>query len=172
MVHFVCALLASGAAGTDSLSLRLAVVSAVAAYWHHAQRGIRPGPCLALSSSSSPRMEEMIRLRDSRIKFPPPIQSPVLGIWIAPAATSDSLRHNEDAMRRCVPRLLAMLACGSAADLRAVDVGLIKIDGPIGPATASFIARAIDLAGERKDACLIIQLDTPGGLVSSTEEIV
>jgi membrane-bound serine protease (ClpP class) len=75
-------------------------------------------------------------------------------------------------MKSWVPRLLAMLACASAADLRAADVGLIKIDGPIGPATASFIARAIDVAAHRQNACLIIQLDTPGGLVSSTEEIV
>src|SRR5205085_8151688 len=67
---------------------------------------------------------------------------------------------------------MALLACGSAANLRAAEVGLIKIDGPIGPATASYIARAIDVAGNRNDACLIIQLDTPGGLVSSTEEIV
>jgi len=75
-------------------------------------------------------------------------------------------------MKSWVPRLLAMLACGAAANLPAADVGLIKIDGPIGPATASFIARAIDVASERQDVCLIIQLDTPGGLVSSTEEIV
>src|SRR5436190_1468814 len=75
-------------------------------------------------------------------------------------------------MRPWVPRLMAMLACASAGNVRAADAGLIKIDGPIGPATASFIARAIDLAASRKDVCLIIQLDTPGGLVSSTEEIV
>src|SRR4051794_13815874 len=71
-----------------------------------------------------------------------------------------------------VPRLLAMLACAAAADVHAADVGLIKIDGPIGPATATFISRAIDVAARRQNACLIIELDTPGGLVSSTEEIV
>src|SRR5580765_136376 len=75
-------------------------------------------------------------------------------------------------MNCCVPRLLATLAFSAAAHLHAADVGLIKIDGPIGPATASYISRAIDVASHRQNICLIIQLDTPGGLVSSTEEIV
>lgn len=51
-------------------------------------------------------------------------------------------------------------------------MGLIKIDGAIGPATASYIARAIDTAAGRKDECLIIELDTPGGLLESTKHIV
>ena len=52
------------------------------------------------------------------------------------------------------------------------QVGLIDIDGAIGPATASYIERAIGVATEHKDACLIIRLDTPGGLLDSTKEIV
>ncbi len=75
-------------------------------------------------------------------------------------------------MCRWVLMLLATLACGSAARLRAVDVGMIKIDGAIGPATATYIARAIDLAASRDEACLIIQLDTLGGLLDSTKEII
>ena len=67
--------------------------------------------------------------------------------------------------------LVAGLMFGSAAEPRA-EVGLIKIDGAIGPATASYIARAIDLAGARNHTCLIIQLDTPGGLLDSTKQIV
>jgi membrane-bound serine protease (ClpP class) len=53
-----------------------------------------------------------------------------------------------------------------------VDVGLIKVKGAIGPATASYISRAIDVASERGDACLIIELDTPGGSLESTKDIV
>ena len=49
---------------------------------------------------------------------------------------------------------------------------MIEISGAIGPATASYIARAIDVSEKRDDTCLIIKLDTPGGLVSSTEDIV
>ena len=54
----------------------------------------------------------------------------------------------------------------------AAQVGLIKIDGAIGPATASYIARALDTAAAQHDECLIIQLNTPGGLLDSTSEIV
>jgi len=61
---------------------------------------------------------------------------------------------------------------GSSAGLRATDVGLIRIDGAIGPATASYIARAIDVAVEREYPCLIIELDTPGGSLDSTKQIV
>ena len=75
-------------------------------------------------------------------------------------------------MRHSLFILLAGLTCGPAASLPAADVGLIKINGAIGPATASYIARAVDLAGTRNDACLVIQLDTPGGLLDSTKDIV
>jgi membrane-bound serine protease (ClpP class) len=51
-------------------------------------------------------------------------------------------------------------------------VSLIEIKGAIGPATASYITRAIGIAENRGDACLVIQLDTPGGLLDSTKEIV
>jgi membrane-bound serine protease (ClpP class) len=61
---------------------------------------------------------------------------------------------------------------GASAGLQAADVGLIKISGAICPATDSYIARAIDVAAVRDDACLIIQLDTPGGSLDSTKAIV
>ena len=75
-------------------------------------------------------------------------------------------------MRHAVAILVAALACGFSVGLRAADVGLIKVKGAIGPATASYIARAIDVASERGDACLIIELDTPGGSLESTKDIV
>src|SRR4029077_18176247 len=66
------------------------------------------------------------------------------------------------------------LAVWAGAVLRAqsAEVGLIRINGIIGPATTTYIARAIDIAGARQNACLIVQLDTPGGLLESTKEIV
>ncbi|HWH69186.1 MAG TPA: nodulation protein NfeD [Candidatus Sulfotelmatobacter sp.] len=75
-------------------------------------------------------------------------------------------------MKRGLAILFAVLTCGFLTKLQAADVGLIKINGAIGPATASYIARAIMVAGSRHDACLVIQLDTPGGLLDSTKEIV
>jgi len=56
--------------------------------------------------------------------------------------------------------------------VNASQVGLIKISGAIGPATASYIARALDTATDQKDECLILELDTPGGLLDSASEIV
>ena len=51
-------------------------------------------------------------------------------------------------------------------------VALAAIDGPIGPATAGYLRRAERVAGQRGDACLVVRLDTPGGLLESTQQIV
>jgi membrane-bound serine protease (ClpP class) len=67
---------------------------------------------------------------------------------------------------------IAVLGLLLGATVHAAQVGLIKITGAIGPATATYIARALDVAASRKDECLVIQLDTPGGLLDSTEKIV
>jgi membrane-bound serine protease (ClpP class) len=73
-------------------------------------------------------------------------------------------------MRRfCAITVLGLLL-GAAA--HAAQVGLIKIDGAIGPATANYISRALDVAAAQNDECLVIQLDTPGGLVDSASKIV
>ena len=61
---------------------------------------------------------------------------------------------------------------GTAAGAAAERVSLIKVEGPIGPATAGYISRAIDQAAENQSQCLVIQLDTPGGLLDSTKTIV
>jgi membrane-bound serine protease (ClpP class) len=75
-------------------------------------------------------------------------------------------------MTRWASILIAGSMWVAGGNLRATEVGLIKINGAIGPATASYMSRAIDVAAARQDACLIIQLDTPGGLLDSTKDIV
>lgn len=75
-------------------------------------------------------------------------------------------------------QLLGILAAGLTTvagvipDTQAATAGLIRINGVIGPATANYIERAIHVARSRQDVCLIVQLDTPGGLLDSTKEIV
>ncbi len=72
-------------------------------------------------------------------------------------------------MRRLIS-IIALVFC--AAALQAAQVGLIRIDGAIGPATASYISRAIDVAASQNDQCLIIELNTPGGLANSMNDII
>lgn len=48
----------------------------------------------------------------------------------------------------------------------------MKLDGTINPATADFIHEGIDKATKENAECLIIQLNTPGGLLESTRDIV
>ena len=68
--------------------------------------------------------------------------------------------------------LIAVLSLLLGVTVHAAQVGLIKITGAIGPATANYIARALTTAAAQGDACLIIQLDTPGGLDLSMLDII
>ncbi len=49
---------------------------------------------------------------------------------------------------------------------------VIEVDGIINPATSKFITGSIDQAIEKGAQCLIIQLDTPGGLMESMRLII
>jgi membrane-bound serine protease (ClpP class) len=72
----------------------------------------------------------------------------------------------------------AMVAClalwftAIAASALGEKICFIKIDGPIGPATAAYVARSVGEAQSSNAQCLIIQLNTPGGLLDSTQVIV
>lgn len=52
------------------------------------------------------------------------------------------------------------------------DVLTIKVDDTIQPITAEYISRAIDQAERTNAQAVLIELNTPGGLVSSTREII
>ncbi len=76
-------------------------------------------------------------------------------------------------MKIVISSVVLWLACATAPiTLAAEKVGLIKIDGAIGPATASYISRSIEEARDQNAQCLVIQLNTPGGLLDSTQKIV
>jgi membrane-bound serine protease (ClpP class) len=64
-----------------------------------------------------------------------------------------------------------LIACPTlGAPANPVDV--IDINGPIGPAAADYVSRSIKLAAAEGAACLVVRLDTPGGLLDSTKDIV
>lgn len=68
---------------------------------------------------------------------------------------------------------IATLSAGYALqeDAAQPSVMVAPLVGPIGPATTAFITRAIDEAEESGAQALIIQMDTPGGLDTSTRDI-
>jgi membrane-bound serine protease (ClpP class) len=65
-----------------------------------------------------------------------------------------------------------LLTVALAATARAQSVAAITIDGAINPAIADYVAKSIDQAYTSGSTALVIELDTPGGLVSSTKDIV
>ena len=52
------------------------------------------------------------------------------------------------------------------------DVLRISINDAIQPATAEYIARALEVAAANHDQAVLIEINTPGGLVDSTREII
>ena len=48
------------------------------------------------------------------------------------------------------------------------DLYVVTIDGSINPASANYLINAIHEAEAARAAGILIELDTPGGLVSST----
>lgn len=73
---------------------------------------------------------------------------------------------------RSLLSIIVALTCWCSVPGFGAEVGLVKVTGAIGPATASYIDRAIAMADSRGYSCMIIQLDTPGGLLDSTKDIV
>ena len=69
--------------------------------------------------------------------------------------------------------LVAMLWFSfSAAAAGSEKVCFITVEGPISPTTAGYVSRAVDETASQGGQCLIIQLNTPGGLLDSMQRIV
>ncbi len=67
-----------------------------------------------------------------------------------------------------------MLAVGQpvAEGERARQAMVLTLDGAVTPASADYLIRGIARAAEEDAALVVIRMDTPGGLVTSTREIV
>ena len=68
--------------------------------------------------------------------------------------------------------LMGMAASGPAHAQPATRVFVTEVSGAIGVATTRQVAQAIRRAKQDGGAALIMRLDTPGGLVSSTRDII
>ena len=52
------------------------------------------------------------------------------------------------------------------------DFYVIKVSGSINPAVAEFLEKGISKASADEVSCIIVEMDTPGGLAESMREIV
>jgi membrane-bound serine protease (ClpP class) len=72
--------------------------------------------------------------------------------------------------------LVALLAAAQSdsapPDTGGPSVSVIRVEGAITPITTNYITRAITSADESGSLALLIELDTPGGLLESTQNIV
>ena len=69
-------------------------------------------------------------------------------------------------------RILFFIALVNPWLLSAQKVISLKLDGTINPVAASYIHRGIEKANAENARCLLIHLNTPGGLLKSTRNIV
>ena len=83
-------------------------------------------------------------------------------------------------MKRILALALVLLGFGGAIASQAIGparaqgdhAAVVEIDGVIQPTSARFLQRAIDTAAEENAEVLVVLLDTPGGLLDSTREMV
>lgn len=83
------------------------------------------------------------------------------------------LRGRTRGIRTFLPWLIAlsglMAATGSEAEDRVIT---IELEGGIGVATAEYVIKGIEYANAREAALIVLETDTPGGLVTATRDII
>jgi len=72
-------------------------------------------------------------------------------------------------LRRILPFLAAAFAAAAATSPRVLEV---DVDGVIHPVTAEIVARAVEQAKTEHDAAILIRLNTPGGLLEATRNLI
>jgi len=75
------------------------------------------------------------------------------------------------ALLAAAPALAAAKGAAPVPERRGT-VAVARIDGSINPASSDYLQRAIEEAAASDAVILLIELDTPGGLVASTQDII
>jgi membrane-bound serine protease (ClpP class) len=96
-----------------------------------------------------------------------------------PGATGKALRRRST-LAMVLPAWFSLFLCVFFACLQVAaaqqqadrQVLLIDIKGAIGFVTVEFLEKALDRAAAQHAAAVVVRLDTPGGLVSSTREMI
>jgi membrane-bound serine protease (ClpP class) len=68
--------------------------------------------------------------------------------------------------------VIAVCAAGAHTQEAAAPIVVLNIDGPIGPASADYVARGIGKAEEQGAELVILRMNTPGGLDDSMRWII
>ncbi len=68
--------------------------------------------------------------------------------------------------------ILSLVTIGKNVYAQNNEIILLEAEGPVTPAMAGYLERGIRTAEEANAAAVVLTLDTPGGLVDTTQEIV
>jgi len=74
--------------------------------------------------------------------------------------------------RIILPLILCLAAVAAGVPSASAEILKVVVNDTIQPISAEHIARAIDEARRRNDQAVLIEINTPGGLVSSTQQII
>jgi len=67
---------------------------------------------------------------------------------------------------------LTLMAMGLASWACGQKIYIARMEGPISPASARFLSEAVEKANHHRSPCLVIMLDTPGGLDESMRQVI
>jgi membrane-bound serine protease (ClpP class) len=75
-------------------------------------------------------------------------------------------------LRRCLALLAGFLLCAIPLAASAAHVNIVTIDGSINPASSDHLQHVIAQSEAEGAAAVLVLLDTPGGLLAATKDIV